>query len=141
MNLYKITKLGVLILGAISVLLYIIVSSTTEQIIADNGSLSLNLFLIISYITMVLSVGFVLYFIFKALLSDKEKMKTFLKYFGITLVIIIVTYFISDNTPYEKYNIGEVYSRVISTGLNLFYITGLATIAALLYTSFKKKNY
>lgn len=141
MNLYKSTKLGVLIIGAISILLYIIVSSTTEQIIADNGSVSLTLFILMSYITMFLSVGFVLYFIFKALVSDKEKMKTFLKYFGITLVVIIVTYFISDSTPYEKYNIGTGYSKLISTGLNLFYITGLATIATLVYTSVKKKNY
>jgi hypothetical protein len=141
MNLYKSTKLGVLILGTISVLLYIIVSSTTEQIIAENGSISLTLFLIMSYITMFLSVGFVLFFIFKALLSDKEKMKQALKYVGITLVVIIATYFLSDNTPYDEYKIGPVYSRVISTGLNLFYLTGLATIATLIYTSVKKKNY
>ena len=71
MNLYKSTKLGVLILGALSVILYIWVSSTTESIIANNGSVPLTLFIIISYITMFLSVGFVLFFIFHY--QNKEK--------------------------------------------------------------------
>jgi hypothetical protein len=141
MNLYKSTKLGVLILGALSVILYIWVSSTTESIIANNGSVPLTLFIFISYITMFLSVGFVLFFVFKAIASDKTKMKKALIYSGITLLVIIVTYFISDSTPYEKYNIGEGYSKLISTGLNLFYLTGLATIVTLIYTSVKKKNY
>lgn len=143
MNLYKLTKLGMIVIGAISVLLYIIVSSSTEQIIADNGSVSLTLFLIMSYIIMILSVGFVLYFVFKAIFSDKEKMKQTLKYFGILIAVIIVTYLISDSTAYNKgdIKIGEGYSKLISTGLNLFYITGLATLITLIYTSFKKKNY
>lgn len=141
MNLYKLTKLGVIIIGAISVLLYIIVSSSTESIIANNGSVSLTLFLFMSYLTMILSVGFVLYFVFKAVFSDKEKMKQTLKYFGIIVAVILIAYFISDSTPYVKYNIGEGYSKLISTGLNVFYFTAFATIVTLIYTSVKKKNY
>jgi hypothetical protein len=141
MNLYKLTKLGVLVIGAISIILYVIVSSTTEQIIAEQGSVSLSLFLIMSYITMFLSVAFVLYFVIKAVLSDKNKMKQTLRYLGIIVAVILIAYFISDSTPYTKYNIGEGYSKLISTGLNLFYITGLATIVTLIYTSVKKKNY
>jgi hypothetical protein len=141
MNLYKLTKLGVIIIGAISILLYIIVSSSTESITANNGSWALTLFLIMSYLTMLLAVGFVLYIVFKTVFSDKDKMKQTLKYFGIILVVIIIAYVISDSTPYEKYNIGEGYSKFISTGLNLFYITSLATVVTLIYTSVKKKNY
>ena len=141
MNLYKLTKLGVMVIGAISILLFIIVTSSTESIKAENGSIALTLFLIVSYITMFLSVGFVLYIVFKTVFSDKEKMKQTLKYFGIIILAIIISYVISDGTPYEKYNIGEGYSKFISTGLNLFYFTALATLVTLIYTSVKKKNY
>ena len=141
MNLYKSTKLGVLIIGAISVLLYIIVSSTTEQIIADNGSVSLTLFLIMSYITMFLSVAFVLYFVFKAIAADKETRNKTLKIIGVFTVIIVISALIADNTPYDEYKIGSGYSRAISTGLNVFYFTALAAVVTIVYTSVKKKNY
>ena len=81
MNVYKISKILVIILGIIASILF--VSTLGMEVTMENNSYIVDYFIYISYIAMAVAFFSVVYFVFKNLITHKEQLKRALISLGI----------------------------------------------------------
>jgi cytochrome b561 len=98
--------------------------------------------LYVAYTVLVVIIGFVLYFTFKNIASDKTLLVSTLKTSGIFLLTALVCYFVlssGEETPLRDGNmLSAVGSKLVSAGLFMFYVLILA--ATVIMTVFGVKN-
>ena len=123
MNVYKISKILVIILGIIASILF--VSTLGMEVTMENNSYIVDYFIYISYIAMAVAFFSVVYFVFKNLITHKEQLKRALISLGIFAAIILVAFILADSTEVKLKDGGVITStasKLISTSLNTFYI-------------------
>jgi hypothetical protein len=139
MNVYKISKILVIILGIIASILF--VSTLGMEVSMDNNSYIVDYFIYISYIAMAVAFFSVVYFVFKNLITHKEQLKRALISLGIFAAIILVAFILADSTEVKLKDGGVITStasKLISTSLNTFYILAVISVAVLGWTGFSK---
>jgi amino acid transporter len=139
MNVYKISKILVIILGIIASILF--VSTLGMEVSMDNNSYIVDYFIYISYIAMAVAFFSVVYFVFKNLITHKEQLKRALISLGIFAAIILVAFILADSTEVKLKDGGVITStasKLISTSLYTFYILAVISVAVLGWTGFSK---
>ena len=139
MNVYKISKILVIILGIIASVLF--VSTLGMEVTMENNSYIVDYFIYISYIAMAVAFFSVVYFVFKNLITHKEQLKRALISLGIFAAIILVAFILADSTEVKLKDGGVITStdyKLISTSLNTFYILAVISVGVLGWTGFSK---
>ena len=139
MNVYKISKILVIVLGIIASILF--VSTLGMEVSMDNNSYIVDYFIYISYIAMAVAFFSVVYFVFKNLFTHKEQLKRALISLGIFAAIILVAFILADSTEVKLKDGGVITStasKLISTSLNTFYILAIISVGVLGWTGFSK---
>jgi hypothetical protein len=139
MNVYKISKILVIILGIIASILF--VSTLGMEVTMENNSYIVDYFIYISYIAMAVAFFSVVYFVFKNLITHKEQLKRALISLGIFAAIILVAFILADSTEVKLKDGGVITStasKLISTSLNTFYILAVISVGVLGWTGFSK---
>ena len=139
MNVYKISKILVIILGIIASILF--VSTLGMEVTMENNSYIVDYFIYISYIAMAVAFFSVVYFVFKNLITHKEQLKRALISLGIFAAIILVAFILADSTEVKLKDGGVITStasKLISTSLNTFYILAIISVGVLGWTGFPK---
>jgi hypothetical protein len=137
MNVYKISKILVIVLGIIASILF--VSTLGMEVSMDNNSYIVDYFIYISYIAMAVAFFSVVYFVFKNLITHKEQLKRALISLGIFAAIILVAFILADSTEVKLKDGGVITStasKLISTSLNTFYILAIISVGVLGWTGF-----
>ena len=139
MNVYKISKIVVIIIGIIASLLF--VSALGMEVSMDNNSYIVDYFIYVSYLAMAIAFFSVIYFVFKNLITNKEQLKRALISLGLFAAIIIIAFILADSTEVKLKDGGVISSfssKLISTSLNTFYILAFISVAVLGWTGFSK---
>ena len=139
MNVYKISKILVIIIGIIASILF--VSTLGMEVTMENNSYIVDYFIYISYIAMAVAFFSVVYFVFKNLITHKEQLKRALISLGIFAAIILVAFILADSTEVKLKDGGVITStasKLISTSLNTFYILAVISVGVLGWTGFSK---
>ncbi len=134
MNLNKLSRLIVIILSIISIVfLATIMASDTP----DGGMI--GPFIYVAYLTLFIAILLVVIYTLKNLAS-KDLKKTLFSV-GAFLGVILVAFILADGTPVPLKDGGEVSSfasKMVSTGLNAFYILALIAISLMLFTGYNR---
>jgi len=138
MNVYKISKIFVIIIGIIASILF--VSTLGMEVTMDNNSYIVDYFIYLSYLAMAVSFFAVIYFVFKNLITHKEQLKRALISLGLFAAVILIAFIFAYGTEIKMKEvvISPIYSKLISTSLNTFYILAFISVAVLGWTGFSK---
>ena len=139
MNVYKISKIVVIIIGIIASILF--VSTLGMEISMDNNSYIVDYFIYVSYLAMAIAFFSVIYFVFKNLITHKDQLKRALISLGLFAAIVLVAFILADSTEVKLKDGGVISSfssKLISTSLNTFYILAFISVAVLGWTGFSK---
>ena len=136
MQLKKITRIGAMILFALSTIFWITIAMSDE---ADGGMITPMI--VLSYLALFISTGLALYYSVMTLLKSPSLKKT-LMYFGIFIAIFLVGLATGSSEEFVARD-GTVMataldSRLTSAGLFMFYILAAIAIGSMFYTSFWK---
>lgn len=135
MNLKKFTRLGVLLLSALSIVFLATILASDDK----EGGL-IQPFILLSYLTVIIATGLVLYYSIKNLMASKNIKKTLMP-FGAFLLLFVVSYLVANSDPVVKNGVEVISSsgsKLVSAGLNMFYILALAAFGLLIYSSFAR---
>lgn len=124
--MYKIAKIGAIVLGAVAVLLWILLSFTTDENNIDNAPM--NWLFVLAYLLMGLTALSAVVSGAKNILSNPKALKKTLIYTGAFVVIMGLAYIFAG---------GEGTEKLVSTGLIAFYILALVAVAALIASNVK----
>ena len=138
MNVYKISKIFVIIIGIIASILF--VSTLGMEVTMDNNSYIVDYFIYLSYLAMAVSFLAVIYFVFKNLITHKEQLKRALISWGLFAGVVLIAFIFADGSEIKMKEvvISPIYSKIISTSLNTFYILAFISVAVLGWTGFSK---
>jgi hypothetical protein len=138
MNVYKISKIFVIIIGIIASILF--VSTLGMEVTMDNNSYIVDYFIYLSYLAMAVSFLAVIYFVFKNLITHKEQLKRALISLGLFAGVVLIAFIFADGSEIKMKEvvISPIYSKIISTSLNTFYILAFISVAVLGWTGFSK---
>lgn len=136
MQLKKITRIGAMVLFALSTIFWITIAMSDE---ADGGMITPMI--VLSYLALFISTGLALYYSVMTLLKSPSLKKT-LMYFGIFIAIFLVGLATGSSEEFVARD-GTVMataldSRLTSAGLFMFYILAVIAIGLMFYTSFWK---
>jgi hypothetical protein len=138
MNVYKISKIFVIIIGIIASILF--VSTLGMEVTMENNSYIVDYFIYLSYLAMAVSFFAVIYFVFKNLITHKEQLKRALISLGLFAAIVLIAFIFADGSEIKMKEvvISPMYSKLISTSLNTFYILAVISVGVLAWTGFSK---
>jgi hypothetical protein len=136
MNLNKLTRILVIVISLLSVVFWTTIAFSSEM---DGGLISPMITL--SIVVLLIAIAFVLYYTVKNLASQKgsELKKTFIGV-GAFLAVIVISFIVADSEPLtvggEEFS--STTSRLVSTGLNAFYILALVAIGLMFFTGYNR---
>lgn len=138
MNLYKISKLLVIVVCIIAIAFFF--ATVGMDVTETNNDYIVDYSIYLSYLAMIIAFISVFYFVIKNLISDKKELKSALISAGLFGAVILVAFIIADGTEVKLKEsvISPMYSKVISTGLNTFYILAFISVAVLAWTGISK---
>ncbi len=138
MNVYKISKIVVFTICIIAAIFFI--ATLGMGVTAENNSYIVDYFIYLSYLAMFLAFISVIYFVFKNLFANKEQLKRAMITTGLFLGIVLIAFIIADSTEIKLKDsvISPMYSKLISTGLNTFYILAFVSVGVLAWTGLSK---
>jgi hypothetical protein len=131
----KLISAVVMILGAVLTLVLFYQGDTA----IEEDPEKTNTLLLVSYISFFTAIGVAIISAVNGLTKSPGALKRSLIGVGAIVVIFLISYSFSsgaDYAEYVKFEITEETSKWVSTGLNMFYITGLLAIASLVWSSF-----
>ncbi len=143
--MHKIVKIGLIVLGAIGVILWLQLPSTSVPASEAVESGSMHWMFMITYLLLAVAVLFSLVFAMKNLFTNPENLKkTVLVLLGL-IVVVGFSYVISDGsdgTVEEMAKRGvpttEGTVKNIGAGLNMFWILLLIAVGAMIWGGLKK---
>jgi hypothetical protein len=95
----------------------------------------------LSYVVFVIAILLVLFYSIRNLISQKgsELKKTFISV-GAFLILIVVSYIFADSTPMTigGDDFSATTSKMVSTGLNAFYIIAVVAILVMFLTGYNR---
>lgn len=138
MALHKILKIVALLLSVAGIIFLAMIVAKGDQAVAATGD-GLDGFLYVAYITLAITVLFVLFFVLKGIFSGN--IKSTLISVGAFLLIVVISYVIADGTPMETLG-GETLSasgaKWVDTGLYVFYIMAVLAIGSMVFSGIQK---
>ncbi|MCB0446778.1 MAG: hypothetical protein KDD03_04580 [Gelidibacter sp.] len=143
MNLQKIIKIAVLIIGVIALFFLIRIMMIGDEVIEADASQQgiVSSFITLAIITLAITTIITLLFSVKNLLSSPAKLKQALIAVGLFALVVIVAFVMSSGTE-QALDGGDVLtaseSRWIETGIRTFYILVIAAAGAMMFSGVKK---
>lgn len=143
MNLQKVVKIIVLIIGLIALFfLARIMMIGDEAIASDEANQGIvSSYIMLSIIVLIVTALIALLFSLKNILSSSEKMKSALKAVGALVIVVAIAYFLSGGTE-QTLDGGEILtasqSHWIETGIRTFYILVIVAIVTMLGFGIKR---
>ena len=107
MNVYKISKILVIVIGIIASVLFI--SNLGMEVSLDNNSFVVDYFIYLSYFAMAIAFFSVIYFVFKNLITHKDQLRRALVSLGLFAAVVLVAFILADSTE-VKLKDGEMIS-------------------------------
>lgn len=138
MALHKILKIIALLLSVAGIIFLAMIIAKGDEAVTATGE-GLDGFLYVAYITFAITILFVLFFVFKGLLSGN--IKNTLISVGIFVAIVGISYALADGTPMqlrEGESLSASGSKWVDTGLYVFYILAVLAVAAMVFSGVKK---
>lgn len=137
MNFKLISRILALIISIVGIIFLITVLSAEEK----EGGL-IEPFIYLSYLTVGISIALVLVYTIMNLASKqgKDLKRTFVS-FGAFLAIIFLSYIFAEGGAVALKDGGEVSdsaSKLVSTGINAFYILGAVAIFLMFFSGFNR---
>lgn len=148
MKLYKIIKIIAGLLGIAGVIfLGTVVSKGDEAIQSaalDGDTAILDPMLYVTYIIFALTILLVLIFVFQNLFTNTKTIKSTLIGAGAFLVVLIVSYILTNGDDASKYiydgiNATEGETHLVSAGLVAFYILTIGAVLSMILSPLIKK--
>lgn len=139
MNVYKISKILVIVIGIIASVLFI--SNLGMEVSLDNNSFVVDYFIYLSYFAMAIAFFSVIYFVFKNLITHKDQLRRALISLGLFAAVVLIAFILADSTEIKLKDgeiISSMSSKLISTSLNTFYILAVVSVGVLAWTGFSK---
>jgi hypothetical protein len=138
MNVYKISKILVIAVCIIAIAFFF--ASVGMDVSETNNDYIVDYFIYLSYLAMLIAFVSVFYFVIKNLISNKKELKSALIAAGLFAAVVLVAFILADGTEVKLKEsvISPMYSKVISTGLNTFYILAFISVAVLAWTGISK---
>lgn len=135
MNLHKIVKFAALVVGVISILFLGGILASEEQ---DSAWISPLIF--VSYAILFACLAIVLIFVFKNLFAKQETLKKTLISVGLFVGVLLISYILADGSDMTVGGItySGATSKLVSTGLNMFYFLALVAIGTMAWTGLTK---
>lgn len=136
MNLKKLTRLLVIVLSVLSIVFLATIMMADAQ---DGGMIAPYIY--VAYLMLLIAIVFVLYYTFKNLASKKGELKKTFMSIGAFLGVFLVAFIFADGTAVPLKDGGEVSSfasKMVSTGLNAFYILALVAIGLMVFTGYNR---
>ena len=138
MALHKILKIIALLLSVAGIIFLAMIIAKGDETVTATGE-GVDGFLYVAYITFAITILFVLFFVFKGILSGN--IKNTLISLGAFLLIVVISYVLADGTPVQLIG-GETLSgsgaKWVDTGLYVFYILAVLAIGAMVFGGIKK---
>ncbi len=137
MSLHKILKIVALVLSVAGIIFLAIILVKGDEAVTMTGA-GVDGFLYLAYITLALTIAFVLFFVIKGIFQ--KDMKSTLIPVGAFLLILAVSYLLAPGNPMEMRDISlsASDSKWVDTGLYMFYITGFLAIGSMIFNEIKK---
>src|SRR5690606_20714366 len=133
MALHKIMRIVVLILALIGIVLLATVLS------GNSGTIST--YMSIAYVILAIAVIVTLLFAFAQLFTNKDTLKKTLISVGLFLLVILISYFLSEGEEVYKQGVlvvSESGSKWVGTGLRTFYFLVVIAIGLMVFSGVKK---
>ena len=133
MGLHKIIRIVVLILSLIGIVLLATILSGSEG--------SISTYMNIAYIVLALAILFTLLFSLTQLFANKDTLKKTLLSIGLFLLIVIISYVLSEGKEVIKDGVqivSERGSKWVGTGLRTFYFLAAIAIGSMIFSGVKK---
>lgn len=134
MNLNKLSRLIVIVLSIISIVFLATIMASDAP---DGGMI--EPFIYVAYITLFIAIVLVLVYTLKNLAS-KDLKKTLISV-GSFLAVLLIAFIFADGTPVPLKDGGEVSSfasKMVSTGLNAFYLLALIAVGLMIFTGYNR---
>jgi hypothetical protein len=134
----KIAKGISAVLIALGAIFTILLISKGDEAVVENPD-STNTLLAISYIAFFAGIAVTVFNAVSGLIKNPSSLKKSLMGVGFLAVIFLISFLISSGADFEQYQafeVTEATSKWVSTGLNMFYITGVVAIVSVLWSSF-----
>lgn len=136
MDLKKLSKIVVIILSLIAIVFWTTVVMADEK---EGGLIEPMIY--VAYVIMAIAIVLVLFYSITGILAKKGELKKTFIGVGAFLGVILVSFLIADSTPVPLKDGGEVSSfasKMVSTGLNSFYILALIAIGLMMFSGYNR---
>ncbi|WP_026450901.1 hypothetical protein [Aequorivita capsosiphonis] len=138
MALHKILKIVALLLSIAGIIFLAMIIAKGDTAVAATGE-GLDGFLYVAYITLAITLLFVLFFVLKGIFAGN--IKSTLLSIGAFVIIVVISYVLADGTPMtmpEGEMLSESGSKWVGTGLYTFYIMAILAIGSMVFSGIKK---
>ncbi len=138
MALHKILKIVALLLSVAGIIFLAMIIAKGDAEVTATGE-GIDGFLYVAYITLAITIIFVLVFVLKGIFTGN--LKSTLLSVGVFLLIVVISYVLADGTPMQMRG-GETLSasgaKWVDTGLYVFYIMAVLAIGSMIFSGIKK---
>lgn len=135
MNLNKLTKILVIVASLLAVVFWATIAFSSE---AEGGMITPMIY--VAFAVLAVAIVLVLLYTVKNLASKKGELKKTFISVGAFLGVILVAFLLADNTPVtvggEEFS--STTSKMVSTGLNTFYIVAIVAIGLMFFTGYNR---
>lgn len=135
MNLKSFTRLAVLVISVISFFFWGTIAFASEE-----GGGMITPIMTVAFIVLIVAIVLVLFYTIQGLISKKGDLKRTFISVGAFLGVILISYILADSSA-VKVEAGVVEgttSKLVSTGLNTFYILSIVAVGLMFFTGFKR---
>lgn len=135
MNLNKLTKILVIVASLLAVVFWATIAFSSEE---EGGMITPMIY--VAFVVLAVAILLVLLYTFKNLAAKKGELKRTFISVGAFLGVILVAFLLADSTPVtvggEEFS--STTSKMVSTGLNTFYIVALVAIGLMFFTGYNR---
>jgi hypothetical protein len=135
MNLKSSTRLIVLIVSILSFFFWGTIAFSSEE----GGGMIVPM-MIVAYIVFAVAIALVLIYTLKGLISKKGELKRTFISIGTFLGIFLISFLLADSSAVkvEDQVVDGTASKLVSTGLNMFYILSVLAVGLMFLSGFKR---
>ncbi|WP_264560186.1 hypothetical protein [Flavobacterium sp. N2270] len=136
MNLHKLTKIAAIVISVLSIVFLAGLMAGDDD--ANNSWISPLIYM--SYFVLAACVAIVLVYVLKNLFSNKENLKKTMVSVGLFLAVVLVSFILADGSDVKVGDevVTGMTSKLVSTGLWMFYILAFVSIGTMVWTGLNK---
>jgi high-affinity Fe2+/Pb2+ permease len=136
MNLHKLTKIAAIVISVLSIVFLAGLMAGDDD--ANNSWISPLIYM--SYFVLAACVAIVLVYVLKNLFSNKENLKKTMISVGLFLAVVLVSFILADGSDVKVGDevITGMTSKLVSTGIWMFYILAFVSIVTMGWTGINK---